>query len=132
MIDFQRMLYLMKRIPQAVWGIQLANTQAMGITAVLSDMPKAHSTNSKIEMGLMAKEKAEQAYMDAINELHELRNLLRPCISNLDNPTYRAALYLRYIMGQHPVAMAEIMHLCTRQVYRVLQAAQDEVNKSCH
>ena len=128
MVDLRRMRYLMNKIPQQVFRIEQAKSDAMKITQTLSDMPHGSGVHSKVEDGYDRIEQAVDAYEKVLGELGVMRKELEPYIEMLTDPNERAAITLRYMHGMKAREIADMIYKCERQVHRYLQDGEKHMD----
>lgn len=112
------------RIEKAIHDMleEVATLRAMATktTSVISDMPRSGIKNTSGFANTVAKliEREELLYHE-IDRLVDQRTEICDAIQAVDDWEERRVLYLRYISYRGWTAIAEEMHTCLRQVYRL-------------
>lgn len=129
-IDFERMAYLISRIPNKIlWKLIQARSAAEKITSSITGMPHGSGGfHSQVEDGAIKILGLEEAYKEAFDELSGYQAQLEPLVKRLEDPIHVGTLRLRYFDGY---SVSEISHMTGRSrstVNRDLREAQNKVN----
>lgn len=134
-IDFERLAFLLRRIPQEVdrlqnvrWKVMKARSAAERITPALDDMPHGSGGfHSRVEDGAIRIDEITSAYREALEELNGMRSELESLIVRLDDPVYKAILRLRYLYGYTIEQLCQIQHRSRTQIDRDLKEAEQKI-----
>lgn len=129
MIDFERMRYLMKRIPRAKENLYDARVRASSVSQILSDMPKGNGgTESKIERDVSNIIRSEEVLKALQDELKQMRDELLPLIQSMEDP-YKSVMYHRYIKGLSVRETAIETIYSESYVFEMVRNAESQINK---
>lgn len=131
-IDFRRMRFLTNRLPMARFRLMLAKSRATRITPVLSDMPHGTEVSSPVERGYLMIEAAQGAVESIDEELQIMRCQLSGKMDVLETPLEIMAMQMRYMDGKSAEEIAYALNYSVRHIFRVLNCAEQKVNRSCH
>lgn len=102
---------------------------ATKITPALTGMPASGEIGDKVGGAAVKLTALEEAYADALQELDNLQEQLRKEIADIKDADTYGILYLRYIIGINPTKISYMVHMCERQVYRILRLGEKEIIK---
>lgn len=99
MFDFDRLEFLMERLPTAKDKLYKARARATNTSVILSDMPKGSgSTQTRLERDVEYIITCEQLIDDIEKQISEMRITLEPLIADLKEP-FNNVMHCRYILG---------------------------------
>lgn len=102
---------------------------ATKITPALTGMPGSGEVGDKVGGAAVKLTALEEAYAGALQELDELTELARKEITAIKDTDTYAVLYLRYVIGVNPTKISYMVHMCERNVYRILRLGEKEIEK---
>lgn len=133
MIDFVRMRVLIKQIPKCLFALERTRSRAEGTQSqVISDMPRGGSGSGDKMLGdIIDMDEMQSAYVEAVQELTQLRSELSPYINKLDNAKEKGIVRLRYMYGYSPdeIAKDEKINIPKTTVCRCLDIAERKIKK---
>lgn len=129
MVDLYRMRMLIRTSTKLQWRKELEIARATKITSVITGMPRGGSMKNTVEDGAIRVAELEEAYIEVLNELRQMKAELSPMINTIGNADQRAAMRLRYIDEHRPEEIADAIPLAERTVYRYLKLAEDDIIK---
>ena len=129
MVNLYRMRMLMSRkTVKILWRIEQEQARATKITTVLTGMPRGGGGgHDQVADGAVRLTELKEAYGEAIAELEQMQEELRPLIDTLENTDLRASMRLRYLKGYKPEEIADAISLADRTIYRYLLRAENEL-----
>jgi DNA-directed RNA polymerase specialized sigma24 family protein len=125
---FERMRWLMGRIPHARAQLRRAYSRATRITPILSDMPRGGSNESQVERGYQLIEAAQTCLDELLAELRELQDAIRPYIDHLDDLEQRA-IRMRYLECRSVREISVRTAYSDTYLFRVLKRAEQKVDE---
>lgn len=128
MIDFKRLRWIMKHIPDAAWEIEKKEAAATRITSVLTGMPRGDGGNHQEEKYISLIE-TKDAYREILSEFDAILAELTPMINDLEDPTEKAFMRLRYLYGHKPETIAARYHYSRSSVFAYLTRAERRIAK---
>lgn len=129
MVNLYRMRMLIRQATKLQWRKEREIAKATKITTVLTGMPRGGSGKNKVEDGAIKVAELEEAYIEVLEELRNMKRELSPLINTIENADLRAAMRLRYIDEHRPEEIADAIPLAERTVYRYLKQGEDEICK---
>lgn len=119
-----------QRINSKLEQVSMLRDLALKTTSVLQD-DKVQNTKqqSPMESALVKLMCLEEEINDDIDQLIDLKRELATFVSELENPSYRLLLELRYLSGSTWEEVATIMGYDVRWVYRLHRKALKEANR---
>jgi len=118
------------RINSKLEQVSMLRGLALKTTSVLQD-DKVQSTKqqSPMETALVKLMSLEEEINDDIDQLIDLKRELAAFVSEMDTPSYRLLLELRYLSGSTWEEVATIMGYDVRWVYRLHRKALKEATE---
>ena len=129
-VDFARMRQLSNRVPMARFRVEQIMSAATKMTATLSDEPKGNAMRDKVAESVILLEAARETYVRLASELWAMRGELRPIVEQIDDPTARTCMRMRYIDGVSAKEIACRLNYSERRVFQILQSAEEAVNNA--
>lgn len=129
MIDFEKMRFLINRLPRIQWDIEKAGAQATKITSVLTGMPRGSGNHSQTEDGAIKLATLKDVYKETLSELDKMSKELEPLVDMLDDPDDRAVIRLRYLYRYSIDSIADSIHRSERAIYYYLRRAERGIEK---
>lgn len=129
MINFQRMRFLINRLPAAQFRLDKAKARATKTTTILTGMPRGSSTGSQVEDGVMLIDLARQALDSITTELEAMRMELKPMIEALESPLQKRSMLMRYIEGHSVREIAYSLNYSEQHIFRILTIAERNIQK---
>lgn len=129
MIDFEKMRFLINRLPHIEWDIEQEEAKATKITTSLTGMPRGSGNHSQVEDGAIRLATLREVYGESLMELHEMRKELESYITRLEDPDERASMRLRYIKGYNVQVITKSIHCAEKTVYNYLKRAEEKINR---
>lgn len=129
MINFQRMRFLINRLPAAQFRLDKAKARATKTTTILTGMPRGSSTGSQVEDGVMLIDLARQALDSITTELEAMRTELKPMIEALESPLQKRSMLMRYIEGHSVREIAYSLNYSEQHIFRILTIAERNIQK---
>ena len=126
-MDFKRMRFLIREIPDARLRVERAWSKAQKVTQVLDDMPHGTDVSSPVENGVVLVEKMQGMLDGMERELTEMRASLSVCIQKSDNAQHAAILSFRYMEGMSVRRIAETMGYSEQRIFQILREAEKSV-----
>lgn len=112
-----------RNLQREIWvklqEIEQLKSLAEKITPSYSMAPNGTSGGNRIESAVEKIEKIEKEISEKISILSEEKNKIGNIISSVENPTYRAVLTQRYILGRTWDRIAVDMHYSRMQICRI-------------
>lgn len=127
MMDFARMRYLNNRVPLARLRVERAMSKATRCTAVLTGMPRGGGTGSQVETGVELLEAARAALAAITSELDSLREELAPMLEQIQDPTVRLVMTMRYMEGVSAREIAWRLNYSESHVFYLVRNAEKEI-----
>lgn len=125
---FERMRWLMGRIPHARAQLRRAYSRATRITPILSDMPRGGSNESQVERGYQLIEAAQTCLDELLSELRELQDAIRPYIDRLDDLEQRA-IRMRYLECRSAREISMKTSYSEAHLFRILKRAEQKIDE---
>lgn len=126
-MDFERMRFLIREIPDARLRVERAWSKAQKVTQVLDDMPHGTDVSSQVENGVVLVEKMQGMLDGMERELAEMRASLSVCIQKSGNTQHAAILSSRYMEGMSARRIAETMGYSEQRIFQMLREAEKSV-----
>jgi len=119
-----------QRINSKLEQVSMLRDLALKTTSVLQD-DKVQSTKqqSPMETALVKLMSLEEEINNDVDQLIDLKRELATFVSEMENPSYRLLLELRYLSGSTWEEVAVIMGYDVRWVYRLHRKALDEATR---
>lgn len=119
-----------QRINSKLEQVSVLRNLALKTTSVLQDS-KVQGTKqcSPMENALVKLLSLEEEINDNVDQLIELKRELADFVSNIQNPSHRLLLELRYLGGSTWEEVSSIMGYDLRWVYRLHRKALKEANE---
>lgn len=127
MVNLYRMRQLIRQTVKVQWKLEQEEARATKITTILTGMPRGGGNHDQVQEGAIKLAELKEAYRETIGALEEMRRIIDPMISTLENADDRAVMRLRYIKGFSPEDIAEAIHRTDRSVYYYLSRAEDQL-----
>lgn len=127
--DFQRMRYLIGKIPEARFRIEKARAKAEKMTSVITGMPHGSGgDHSPVEDGAIKIAELIAAYKEVVDELDGMREILNAYIDQLEDPDEKGIMRLRYMDGYTIPQIANATYKCDRRVQQILRSAEQKIS----
>lgn len=127
MVDLKRMRVLMQTMPSILWEIEQKEANATRVTSPITGMVYSHNGSNRQEEANIMLISVRDAYREAVEELENLREQLKPLLPRLEDDTERAIIRLRYIYGYDPQKIAQAVSYHPRTVLRKLNSAEQKL-----
>jgi len=96
MIDWQRIDFLIKRLPEMQFKVDKAFNRVARLSKPMSDMPRSHNP-STMDDGVILYTEAKEALKAFKDELDGYTQCLNELIPQIEDEKVRRAMYERYI-----------------------------------
>lgn len=127
MMDFAKMRHLNNRVPLARLRVERAMSKATRCTAVLTGMPRGSGNGSQVETGVVLLEAARAALTAITSELDRLREELAPMLEQIQDPTVRLVMTMRYMEGVSAREIAWRLNYSESHVFYLVRNAEKEI-----
>ena len=125
-----RLRTLNRKIPQAMWKMEQAKSNAEPQSPVIDGMPHGQGGfHSKTESGAIKLAELEEMYIALLAERANLIEVVGTAIDKLEKPEERAVMRMRYCRGMSQTDIGDALYRCDRQIRRYLQTAERKVLK---
>lgn len=119
-----------QRINSKLEQVSMLRDLALKTTSVLQDdKVQSAKQQSPMESALVKLMSLEEEINNDIDQLIDLKRELTTFVSEMDNPSFRLLLELRYLSGSIWEEVAAIMGYDIRWVYRLHREALKEANR---
>lgn len=126
-MDWARMRFLIKRLPEAKLRIQQAKSFACRVTVPIAYMPSGTHDADPVSRGAIAIENAKAQYQTLFDELAAMRAQAAPLIASLPDPLEQEAMRLRYLEGLSALEVSFRLNYSVQHTFRILSRAEKKL-----
>ena len=127
-MDWARMRFLIKRLPEAKHNIQKAKSYAYRVTKPIAKITPSDTYNTdSVFNDVEAIEEAKAKYRAVCNELDALRAQAAPLIASLPDPLEQDAMRLRYLEGLSALEVSFRINYSVQHTFRILSRAEKKL-----
>lgn len=127
-MNWNRMRFLINRLPAAKFRVMKAKAFAARVTAPITGMPGGAGEVDPVSRGVEAVEKARAQYRALCDELTALREAAAPLIATLPSPLEQDAMRLRYLEGLSALEVSFRLNYSVQHIFRILARAEEKLS----
>lgn len=128
-MDFDRMRYLINRLPMARYRVDIAMAEATNVSPSFSGMPGVSGNTGKLENSVIRLQETKAAYSAIRDELAVMKSSLRSMLDRMDNPLQKNVIRMRYLEGKRVQDIGWYLNYSERHIRRVLEKAEKNIEK---